>query len=490
MQILIVAQHVNFFRNLDPVLRSLCARGHSVTFLHGTRFDDPQLTATLERKQKLAVFMGRGLKEAEAEVTGVTSGYRPEPSERPQRILGIGRQVVSRAIYFRPGHPSPERVTARLEKALPPHVVEMMDKPRWKSILASPRVLQMWRAIEAAAPPSPTLVETLQSIRPDVMVVAPTVWPKVPVESDYFRAAKSLGIPTVGYVNSWDNMTSKGTVHVVPDVYIVWNEPIAEECVTLHDIPPGIIRITGAPHVDRVFTMRPTLDAAAQRRAMGEDSEREYVLFLCSSRTLIASETELVVRIADALSRRFGSAAPRLVVRPHPTNPEIWSTFVHPGVLIHPKQGDQADSEQSWQDYYNQLAHAVCVFGLNTTAFLEAVVVDCPCLTLVTDEFWDVQGRTGHFRHLLKGDFMEVSTSVDEIASRVGRLLNGTDEKRHGREEFRRWFLRPCGVDRPAGPIVADVIERAGWGVPGDRRQGRPLDLVPGLALTTPGIQR
>ena len=38
-------------------------------------------------------------------------------------------------------------------------------------------------------------------------------------------------------MNSWDNLTSKGTVHVVPDVYIVWNEPLAQEAVELHDLP-------------------------------------------------------------------------------------------------------------------------------------------------------------------------------------------------------------------------------------------------------------
>jgi hypothetical protein len=60
---------------------------------------------------------------------------------------------------------------------------------------------------------------------PDVMLVSPTIWPKDPVEADYLHAGRALGIPTIGYVNSWDNLTSKGTVHVLPDVYIVWNEP-------------------------------------------------------------------------------------------------------------------------------------------------------------------------------------------------------------------------------------------------------------------------
>ena len=72
-----------------------------------------------------------------------------------------------------------------------------------------------------------------------------------------------------------------------------------------------------------------------------------------------------------------------------------------------------------------------------------------PCLTIVSDEFWPAQGRTGHFRHLLKGDFLEVCRDMDDVAPHVRRILDGADETRAGTREFTRWFLRPCGLDVP-----------------------------------------
>lgn len=490
MNVLVIAQHVNFFRNLDTVLRELCQRGHRITFLHGTRLEDPRVEQQLERKKKRHIFMARGLSVVESEIAGVTSGYRPEPTEPWQRLLSLGRQVINRAMYFRPGHPSPERVVDGLEKDLPAPLLARMHSPAWRRALTSPRALAAWRCIEAASPASDTLVGVLREIQPDVMVVAPTIWPKTPVEADYFRAARALGIPTIGYVNSWDNLTSKGTVHVVPDVYVVWNEPLAEEAAALHDIPADVIRITGAPHVDRFFTMQPTLTAAGIRSEMGCPADRSYVVFLCSSRTLIASEVELARRMADALAATLGENAPTLVVRPHPTNTEPWLDFEHPGIVLHPRLGDQADSPESWQAYFNQLTHASCVFGLNTTAFLEAVVVGKPCLTIVADEFWATQGRTGHFRHLLKGAFMEVSRDVAEVATRVSRILGGADELAEGRREFARWFLRPCGLELPVSPIVADVIERSALARTGEAAPGRHVPLVPGMTLSSEGIGR
>ncbi len=45
------------------------------------------------------------------------------------------------------------------------------------------------------------------------------------------------------------------------------------------------------------------------RREMGCAEGRPYVVFLCSSRTLMASEVDLVTRMADALGRRFRAEA-------------------------------------------------------------------------------------------------------------------------------------------------------------------------------------
>jgi hypothetical protein len=216
------------------------------------------------------------------------------------------------------------------------------------------------------------------------------------------------------------------------------------------------------------------------------------MVFLCSSRTIWENESSMVMAMADALAREFGTAAPTLVVRPHPTNPEPLKTFSHPGVVIHPNGGDQADSPESWQEYYDQLAHASCVFGLNTTAFLESVVANRPCLTIVSERYWPAQGRTGHFRHLLKGEFLEICRDVDDVAAHVRRILDGVDERAEGRREFTRWFVRPCGLDVPASEVVASVIEtvarpnpaRAPMSV-GARRQG-----VPGLSLASEGIGR
>lgn len=477
MRVLMVMEHINFFRNLEPVVRELDARGHETTILHGTQLDSAKAKERFAVKKRKMVFMGRGLEVAEGQISSLTSGYRPVPEERRQRALRGGRQVVNIGLYLRKDHPSPERVVGGLEKSLPPRVRKYLRSRPVRSVLQRPAALRAWRGIEKRGAASEQVTSLIRDLAPDVVLVSPTIWPKSPIEADYVYAARKLGIPTVGYLNSWDNLTSKGTVHVLPDVFIVWNEALATEAEQIHLIPRGIIRVTGAPHLDHFFDLRLSLPRAEITQALGCPDDGPYIVYLCSSRTLIADETQIVTGLADALARELPEGAPTIVVRPHPVNPGPWEGFDHPGAVVYPQHGDQADTPDSWQDYFNQLSGASCFVGLNTTAFLEAAVADRPCLTIVSDEFFDQQGRTGHFRHLLAADFLEVSRDVHEVATRVARVLEGDDEKATGRRHFAKKFLRPRGIETPARFVVADTIEglaglrseAAGQGVASDR---------------------
>jgi hypothetical protein len=450
MNVLTIAPQADFVRDLDSVMRELRRRGHEVVFLHGTRSDV-------------------------GEIAGIASGHRPEPEEPWQLRLRAGRQVINRSIYFRRGHPSPERLVHALESNLPRDLRGKIQRPIWRFALGTRAALRVWRWIEAASPASETLVRLLRTIDPDVLVVSPAVWSEEPVEADYLHAARTLGIPTLGVIHGWDDLTSKGTLHVIPDLCLVWNEPMAIEAVEIHDVPAETVRIAGAPHLDAMFSMRTSKGRTAT------DAGRPYLVFLCSSRSVWENETQLVTSIADALQQEFGDEGPMLAVRPHPTNPTAFDAYRHPRVVIDPRE-----------DYFDQLVNAAGVFGLNTAALLDAVVAGRPCLTIVSDVYWPAQGRTGHFRHLLKGGFLTICSNASEVASHVRRMLDGLDEMAEGRRGFARWFLRPCGLTTPAGHIVADIIEsaarpRAGSApAPGDTR--RPL--IPGLTLASEGIKR
>lgn len=444
MRVLLIGQHVGVLRALDPVMRELRRREHEIAFLHGPRQGDDHLP----------------------EIADVTSAERLEPTGDWSQRLRVGRQVINRGLYWRKNHPAPDRVSTRLENRLPDDVRVKVRTPLWRSAIGTRAALRVWRWVEAASPASPAVLTTLKQVDPDVMLISPGIWSTDPVEADYVHAARTLGIPTIGSASSWDDLTGQGTVHALPDMYLAWNESMAQEAVEIHDIPASTIRITGVPHLDAFFSLHPRANRADVCARMGRP-DAPYVVFLGSPRAIWDDDGFVVKSLADSLARELGDRAPSVVVLPH-----------------------TSDSPASPQEYVDQLAHATCVFGLNTPAFLDAAVIDRPCVTIVNDTYWPAQGRTGHFRHLLRGKFLEVCRSMGDVAVHVRRIMDGADDRAGDRRAFTRWFVRPCGLDVTVADVVASAIETSAR-----PNAGRaPISAaarrhsVPGLSLASEGI--
>jgi hypothetical protein len=71
----------------------------------------------------------------------------------------------------------------------------------------------------------------LREFRPDVAVFTRLFFcDEIPL----MRAAVSAGIPTVGVVASWDNLTNKGPLVPRLDRLVVWNDLMREEAIEFH----------------------------------------------------------------------------------------------------------------------------------------------------------------------------------------------------------------------------------------------------------------
>ena len=127
-------------------------------------------------------------------------------------------------------------------------------------------------------------------------------------------------------------------------------------------------------------------------------------------------------------------------------------------VVVSPKGGDMPDVATAITDYSNVLFHCHAVMGVNTTAIIEAAVVDKPCIALVTDYYAITQQNIGHFQHLLRGGFMEIASDANSLAHTLNRVLAGEDRLAQARRDFVRDFVRPNGLERPAAEVLAETL--------------------------------
>lgn len=326
-----------------------------------------------------------------------------------------------------------------------------LSKRGWRNMGA------MLALMEDTIPSDPAIDAFLRAEQPDAVVVTPLI--RIgSSQPEFVKSARALGIPSVFPVFSWDNLSSKGLVHVQPDTLLVWNDRQRTEAVEMHAVPPERVQVIGAPRFDEFFLMRPQLSRDAFCREHGFDPAQPIVAYLGSSGFVSGREVEFVPAWIEEIRRAPALRSCNVLVRPHPRERAAWKRFAAPpGVAVSFPQEMNSD-----QTLFDTVHHSAAVVGLNTSAELEAGIVGRPVLTIVVPEFAEGQQGSLHFDYLLKasGGFVEVAADFEAHRQQLSAAVAGAVDTAAIRQ-FVATFLRPGGIDRPVAPMMADAIEAA-----------------------------
>jgi hypothetical protein len=471
MKVLMTLDSTAHYGYHESTVRALGRRGHAVRVLFAKEGAVSPLARVLERVEE-----GDG---APADV-----GWLTRRSDRWRRVLLASRGLRSYASYLR-DHEQSDYYRERWQGRLGPSLQAVVRLPPVRRLLGTRPAFAALGALERLAPAADAIVRHLEAERPDVVVASPANL-KNSEEIEYVKAARRLGIPSVVPVLSWDNLTTKGLIHVTPDLTLVWNDTQREEAVRLHGIPPERIAVTGSPFFDPWFEDSP---AAEPREAfclrVGLDPQRPFAVYLGSSTNIARDETWLV----RALARELREAADpqlrslQLLVRPHPANAKVYAQLDEPDAVVWPKGGRLPDSDSSRQEFRATLEHALAAVGINTSGMIDAVIADRPCVAIVVPEYGATQSHAVHFTHLLRANTLELADGAESCAALLVELARGADSTSKARRRVVDAFVRPRGLDVPAGELAAQAIELAAEKLPGTAIDER-LDPAGRIALT------
>jgi len=446
-------RHAGFARNFESTLRLLAERGHELHVAFDAPFAHAGSGGAAGIVERLA-----------AEHPSVTFGAAPDRSRERWSALGVRlRMGVDYLRFLGPAYAGADKLRARAG-------VRTGVLLRWLGRVAARRrdgpaaLARVLRILERALPISPGAIALVRAFEPDVVLVTPLVELGEP-QTDFVRAAKSLGVPTGLCVASWDNLTNKGMVSEVPELVTVWNEAQREEAVRLHGVPPEHIVATGAQSYDHWFEWSPSRERAAFAARVQLPADRPLVLYLCSSDFIAPDEAFFVRRWLVGLRARLEpdlrDAA--VLVRPHPQNATQWRSVDLSGLgpaSVWPRAGADPIDLDSRRDYFDSIHHCAAVVGVNTSALIESAIVGRPVFTYLAPEFRDTQRGTPHFAHLADGGPLRVAESFEEHASELAVAVGGGGSEDRGRTRaFLRSFVRPHGLDVPATPLLVDAIE-------------------------------
>ena len=452
MTVLVALATPEYFRYYDDTLRLLADRGHRVVVAVNrqragkARLDQAEWShANLEfvgevpPRGDLWAAVARGLRGLTDFSRYLDSRYAGSPALRSR----MRRKVLPAAFRWL-------------------DLINSMPRPALRAWL---RLLSV---LESAIPSSRAVAEFIASIRPDLVFVTPLL-DFGSAQVDIVKSARRSGIPTAVGIASWDNLTNKGLLRIIPDRVFVWNEVQAREASALHDVPAARIVITGAQPFDRWFGRSPSLPRDRFCAIHALDAAYPIILYTCSSSFIASAASELAF-VRDwirALRDRSDLRDANVLVRPHPYNVWDWETADFSGlgrVAMHPRRAYNPLDETARTSLFDALAHAGAVVGLNTSAMIEAAILARPVLSIRAHEFSATQQGTMHFHHLLpaNGGFLQMSDSMEEHLEQLADALVRPDAHRARANSFVSSFLRPHGVDVACTPILAQAIQAAG----------------------------
>ncbi len=288
------------------------------------------------------------------------------------------------------------------------------------------------------------------------------------------RVAKAMGIPTAGFIFSWDNLTSRSRIFAPYDHYLVWHEPMRRQLLEIYPkVKAERVSVTGTPQFD--FHLKPDLELSREElcRRIGIDPERPFVLYTTGISNHFFEEHRHVEQVIRLLGELDLPKKPQLVVRTYVkgTSPEMLELsrqnlpdVVFPEVLWEPRW--QTPLFEDLALYSNLLRHTALGINAASTVSLELLLFDKPVINLDFDPPGsNLPWALGYQRHIRFDHYWPVAQSgavmvAKSDADMAEMLHRGLTDPRGGiqaRQDFLGGMFGDT-LDGASGRRVADCL--------------------------------
>ena len=291
-------------------------------------------------------------------------------------------------------------------------------------------------------------------------------------EISLLRQAKKRNVATIGLINSWDKITSRCMVRLLPQKLIVHNNIIKKEAMDHLDMRAADIFIAGIPHYDYYITDRRNTYQNFCRE-IGADPSKKIILYCLVGRNYHDYDLQTIKLLGNIADQGLALGGVQILVRfPPNDNVELDENlqssnivFDRPGTRFSAKRGvDWAMDFNDLRRLANTLHHCSLLVCYDSSMIIDAAVFDKPIINI---NFESQKGESlfknpthlyqwTHYQHLVKSGGTRFVKDRDELIEWINIYLKNPKidkDKRAKIVEEQCWQL-----DGKAGARVADFI--------------------------------
>lgn len=319
------------------------------------------------------------------------------------------------------------------------------------------------------------LYSVFEKYTPDV-VFATTIYAANDIR--FLLTAKKRGIPALGMIKSWDNLTSKDMMLVPPDRLIVHNNVVRDEAIHFHRFPEKNIDVIGVPQFDwYADTSFPLAREEFFERA-GLDPNKALLTYSAMGTWLAPHEHDVIKMLAKLVRENAFVRESQLLVRLHPAYPDDKETLSHvPGVIV-----DQPGNAEwkggsifkaDWKFSSNDIQYLAStvkwsdiVLNSGSTMILDAVCFDTPVIGIAFDgekeegDYWRSTRRLflrEHCATIAKTGGLRIVKNKTELIAAINGYL---EDRNRDHENRMRLVDQQTGTVGGAGERLAQAMLR------------------------------
>lgn len=299
------------------------------------------------------------------------------------------------------------------------------------------------------------------------VVFAPTTYRDADVTM--IKYAKRQGVPTVGMLRGWDNLSSKAFLFVHPDMLLVQNPTMVTEAMRWNDVPRKRIRIIGFPYLDPYYNPEWAMNRNEVAGVLGLDPAKRWILYLVGglfTGILRMGHDMTHAKILHGMVDRgeFGNAC--IAASIHPSNLAKWDEKeIGPHFTILRFAKEWNFSRDNMKLLMNLIREADVAVDYGSSLTLETALFNVPTVYIGFngkealqrhEGLTTVYENTTHIKYVLDAGGVWVAKSADELSLAVNAYLKNPSLHEEGRRQIVKELVGP--TDGKAGQRAFEAL--------------------------------
>jgi hypothetical protein len=305
----------------------------------------------------------------------------------------------------------------------------------------------------------------IDEVRPSLIVATSCVmW----VEEPYLMLARDQGIPTLGCIQSFDNLSSRSFIPDC-DYYSLWNQRMQDQLVEYYpERATRNMNILGTPQFD--FHVRPEFRWSREETLskFGLKPGERYILYAANSYHQTPSEPLLIEEFARRCSEVPELKDHRIVVRFHPQdNFNRWDRLKANNRIVLSQPSEASYTFTSAKDQMllvSSLAHADVSINMWSTMSLDSAAVDTPVVCIAfagepggaEDRFCRGVYATQFYVPIIASGGVRLTNNINELVAEITAYVKDRSRDQSQRKKLVEAEIGP--VDGHAAERIADLI--------------------------------